>query len=66
MLYVFICPSSSLLRILVEFVDVYEKCNHLWFGFVVVYGHFVCHGHIVSLWTLQICWVLILVFACAY
>ena len=66
MLYVFICPSSSLLRILVEFVDVYEKCDHLWIGFVDVYGHFVCRGHCTSLWTLGICWVLILFFACVY
>ena len=30
------------MRILVVFVDVYEKCDHLFFGFVFVYGHFVC------------------------
>ena len=28
------------MRILVVFVDVYEKCDHLFFGFVFVYGHF--------------------------
>ena len=42
------------MRILVVFVDVYEKCDHLFFGFVFVYGHFVCHGHCVSQWT-QVC-----------
>ena len=36
------------MRILVVFVDVYEKCDHLFFGFVFVYGHFVCCGHCVS------------------
>ena len=29
------------MRILVVFVDVYEKCDHIFFGFVFVYGHFV-------------------------
>ena len=36
------------MRILVVFVDVYEKCDPLFFGFVFVYGHFVCRGHCVS------------------
>ena len=36
------------MRILVVFVDVYEKCDHLLFGFVFVYRHFVCRGHCVS------------------
>ena len=35
------------MRILVAFVDIYEKCDHLFFGFVFVYGHFVV-GVIVS------------------
>ena len=39
------------MRILVMFVDVYQKCDHLLFGFVLVYGHFVCRGHCVSQWT---------------
>ena len=39
------------MRILVAFVDVYEKCDHLFFGFVFVYGHFICCGHYVSQWT---------------
>ena len=39
------------MRILVVFVNVYEKCDHLFFGFVFVYGHFVYHGHCVSQWT---------------
>ena len=42
------------MRILVVFVDVYEKCDHLFFGFVFVYGHFVYRGHCVSQWT-QVC-----------
>ena len=36
------------MRILVVFVDIYEKCDHLFFGFVFVCGHFVCCGHCVS------------------
>ena len=39
------------MRVLVMFVDVYEKCDHLLFGFVFVYKHFVCRGHCVSQWT---------------
>ena len=39
------------MRILVVFVDVYEKCDHLFFGFVFFYGHFVCCGHCVLQWT---------------
>ena len=39
------------MRILVVFVDVYEKCDQLLFGFVFVYGHSVCRGHYVSQWT---------------
>ena len=39
------------MRILIVFVDVYEKCDHMFFGFVLVYGHFACHGHYVSQWT---------------
>ena len=43
--------TCSGMRILVVFVDIYEKCEHLFFGFVFVYGHFVCRGHCVSQWT---------------
>ena len=39
------------IRILVVFVDVYEKYDQLLFGFMFVYGHFVCHVHCVSQWT---------------
>ena len=39
------------MRVLVVFVDVYKKCDHLLFGFVFVYGHFFCHGFCVSQWT---------------
>ena len=39
------------MRILVMFIDVYEKCDHLFFGFVFVYGHFVCRSLCVSQWT---------------
>ena len=39
------------MKILVVFVDVYEKCVHLLFGFVFVYKHFVCRAHWVSQWT---------------
>ena len=39
------------MRILVVFVDVYEKCDHLFFGLVFVYEHFICRGHCVSQWT---------------
>ena len=39
------------MRILVVFVDVYEKCDHLFFGFVFICGHFFCRGHCVSQWT---------------
>ena len=39
------------MKILVMYVDVYEKCDHLFFGFVFVYGHFVCRSHCVSQWT---------------
>ena len=42
------------MRILVVFVNDYEKCDHLFFGFVFVYGHFVYRGHCVSQWT-QVC-----------
>ena len=43
--------TCNRMRILVLFVDVYEKCDHLLFGFVFVYRHFVCHGHCVAQWT---------------
>ena len=39
------------MRILVVFVDIYQKHDHLLFGFVFVYGHFICRGHYVSQWT---------------
>ena len=39
------------MRILVVFIGIYEKCDHLFFGFVFVYEHFVCRGHCVSQWT---------------
>ena len=43
--------TCNRMKILVVFVDVYEKCDYLLFGFVFVYGHFVCRGHCVSQWT---------------
>ena len=39
------------MRIFVVFVNVYEKCYHLFFGFVFVYGHFVCRGYCVLYWV---------------
>ena len=53
------------MRILVVFIDIYEKCDHLFFGFVFVYGHFVCHGHYVLQWTQVSIGLKFLVFACA-
>ena len=58
------------MRILVVFVDIYEKCDHLFFEFVFVYGHFlcghfVCRGHCVSQWTQVSIGLKFLVFACA-
>ena len=41
------------MRILVVFVDIYENCDHLFFGFVFVYGHF-------CLWALCLSWSLCL------
>ena len=43
--------TCNRMRLLVVFVDVYEKCDQLLLGFVFVYGHFVCHGCCVSQWT---------------
>ena len=43
--------TCNRMRILVVFVAVYGKCNYMLFGFVFVYGHFVCCGHCVSQWT---------------
>ena len=39
------------MKILVVFVDVYQKCDYLLFGFVFVYGHFICRDHCISQWT---------------